>query len=257
MTTRDSLTEQELVAFAADGFLPLGPFIDGEQLSYLRTVYDKILAQDLGDRLPGKGPDGTAVSLLQVPRPEQLFPELWQTPYFTRARRIAAQLLDTPESELDGNSHLTYKQPRTGRDTPWHQDEASWLAPELATHEPRAVTFWITLDDATPESGCMSFIPGSHTRTERHVFADDETSFLTVAEPDTAAARQVPMRAGEASIHHCRTVHHATANTSDRQRRAWPLEFAAAPVPRTGPDTRDWLPELRERMAHRAQLGLI
>jgi phytanoyl-CoA hydroxylase len=257
MAVRNGLTAEEMAAFSADGFLLLGRFVDDEQLDYLRNVYDQILARDLGDKLPGKSSDGTAVSLVQVPKPEDLFPELWQTSYFSQARQIAAQLLATPEDDLQGYSHLTYKQAKTGRDTPWHQDEASWTFPELETHEPRAVTFWITLDDATTSSGCMSFIPGSHRRTERHVFADEETSFLMVADPDTGSARQCPMRAGEASIHHFRTVHGAVANTSDRQRRAWPLEFSAPPVPRSEPDTRTWLPELQERMERRAPLGLI
>src|SRR4051812_36041588 len=97
MTTRDCLTDEELASFAAEGYLLLGRFVDDEQLALLRDVYDQVLARDLGDRLPGRRPDGTAVSLLQVPKPEELFPQLWQAPYFCRARRIAAQLLATPE----------------------------------------------------------------------------------------------------------------------------------------------------------------
>lgn len=257
MPARERLTDDEMAGFSADGFLLLGRFVDDEQLEFLRGIYDQVLARDLGDRLPGTGPDGTAVSLRQVPKPEELFPELWKTDYFGQARRIAAQLLAVEEDDLSGVSHLTYKQPRTGRETPWHQDEASWDGPELATHQPRAVTFWISLDDATTDSGCMSFIPGSHARLERHTFADEESSFVMVAEPVTTTARECPMRAGEASVHHCRTVHYAGPNTSDRQRRAWPLEFHAPLVPRTEPDHRPWLPELRERMARRARLRLI
>jgi ectoine hydroxylase-related dioxygenase (phytanoyl-CoA dioxygenase family) len=119
------------------------------------------------------------------------------------------------------------------------------------------VTFWITLDDATTSSGCMSFIPRSHVGTARHVFIDDQTSGLMVADPAIETARQYPMLAGEASIHHCRTVHSAGPNISAQQRRAWALEFHAAPAPRSEPDTRTWLPELRERMSRRAPLGLI
>ncbi|AVT33705.1 hypothetical protein C6361_34480 [Plantactinospora sp. BC1] len=257
MTLRDGLTDAEMARFSEDGFLLLGRFVDDDQLAVLRGIYDQMLARDLGDRLLGTTSDGTAVSLVQVPKPEKLFPELWQTSYFSRSRRLASQLLETPEEELEGVSHLIHKQAMTGRDTPWHQDDACWLAPEFQTHEPRAVTIWIALDDATTTSGCMSFIPGSHTRTARHVFIDDESAFVMVADPATESALQCPMRAGEASIHHCRTVHYAGANTSARQRRAWALEFYASPVPRSEPDPRTWLPEMRERMARRADLRLI
>jgi phytanoyl-CoA hydroxylase len=257
LSLRDELTGAEMARFATDGFLLLGRFVDDEGLAVLRRTYDEVLARDVGHRLMGRRSDGAVVSQIQVLKPEELFPELWETTFFSQGRRLAAQLLATPEDALRGFSHLTYKQPVTGRDTPWHQDEAYWLGPELQTHEPQAVTFWITLDEASSTSGCMSFIPASHGRTVPHVFIDDETSGLMVENPDTESALECPMRAGEASVHHCRSVHRATANTSAHQRRAWSLEFHASPVPRARPDTRTWLPELRERMNRRAPLGLI
>ncbi len=257
LSTRIGLTDSQVAEFNANGFLLLGRLADDEQLIIMREIYDEVLARNLGHRLLGTRADGIAVSQVQVLKPEEHFPELWETTYFSHGRRLAAQLLETPEDDLKGFSHLTYKQPETGRDTPWHQDEAYWLWPVLQTHEPRAVTIWITMDDATTKSGAMSFIPGSHTGSARHVFIDDDTSGLMVAEPDVASARECAMRAGEASIHHCRTVHRAGANTSALQRRAWALEFHAEPVPRTEPDRRTWLPEMEERMNRRAPLGLI
>jgi ectoine hydroxylase-related dioxygenase (phytanoyl-CoA dioxygenase family) len=251
------LSDAQVAQFRRDGYLLLGRLVDDEELQRLREIYDKVLRRDVGHTFYGTSEQGAEVSHVQVLKPETLFPELWDTSYFGRGRVFAAQLLDTPAGDLRGFSHLTYKQPRTGRDTPWHQDEAYWMSPELATHEPQSVTIWITLDDATPDSGCMSFIPGSHTDSVRHVFADPETSGLMVAEPDLAAARQHPMRAGEASLHHCRTVHGAAPNTSEQERRAWALEFHAAPIPRTKPDRRTWLAELAERMQRQTALGRI
>lgn len=255
MTTR--LTEAEAASFHNDGYLLLGRLVDDEQLADLRRIYDEVLRRDVGHTFPGRRADGAELSQIQVLKPEELFPELWETAFFRAGRQLAARLLDVPAGGLRGFSHLMYKQARTGRDTPWHQDEAYWMSPELRTHEPHAVTIWITLDDALETSGRMSFIPGSHTGSVRHAFVDDQTSALMVADPDTASARACPMRAGEASLHHCRTVHAAGANTSDHQRRAWSLEFHADPVPRSAPDRRTWLPELRERMTRRTSQGLI
>jgi ectoine hydroxylase-related dioxygenase (phytanoyl-CoA dioxygenase family) len=43
-------------------------------------------------------------------------------------------------------------------ETPWHQDHAYFNLPEGTP----VVGVWIALDDATPENGCMHFIPGGH-----------------------------------------------------------------------------------------------
>src|SRR3569833_2700619 len=54
--------------------------------------------------------------------------------------------------------HAIYKLPRNKASTAWHQDEAySGRAIPL-----RSVHFWIPLQDATIDNGCMWFIPGSN-----------------------------------------------------------------------------------------------
>ena len=49
------------------------------------------------------------------------------------------------------------KPPFTGKAIPWHQDGQYWPIRPIAT-----CSVWMALDDATPENGCMRFIPGSH-----------------------------------------------------------------------------------------------
>lgn len=51
------------------------------------------------------------------------------------------------------------KQPEIGGRVPPHQDSTF-----LYTNPPSAVGFWITLEDATKENGCLSFAKGSHKR---------------------------------------------------------------------------------------------
>ena len=54
---------------------------------------------------------------------------------------------------------------------PPHQDSTF-----LYTNKPSAVGFWIALEDATKENGCLSFAPGSHRRApvkERFVRKED------------------------------------------------------------------------------------
>ena len=61
------------------------------------------------------------------------------------------------------------KPARTGSATPWHQDNGLWRDGET---EP--FNFWIPLEPATRDNGCMQFIPGSHkTEIVEHVLYPD------------------------------------------------------------------------------------
>ena len=56
-------------------------------------------------------------------------------------------------------SMVICKQPEIGGRVPPHQDSSF-----LYTNPPSAVGFWIALEDATEENGCLSFAKGSHRR---------------------------------------------------------------------------------------------
>lgn len=77
-------------------------------------------------------------------------------------------------------SMVICKQPEIGGAVPPHQDSTF-----LYTTLPSAVGFWIALEDATVENGCLSFAPGSHRRApvkERFVRREDGkgTTFVAV-----------------------------------------------------------------------------
>lgn len=56
-------------------------------------------------------------------------------------------------------SMVICKQPEIGGRVPPHQDSTF-----LYTNPPSAIGFWIALEDATAENGCLSFAKGSHRR---------------------------------------------------------------------------------------------
>lgn len=75
-------------------------------------------------------------------------------------------------------SMVICKQPEIGGRVPPHQDSTF-----LYTNPPSAVGFWIALEDATVENGCLSFAKGSHRRTpvtSRFVRKDKGTAFSDV-----------------------------------------------------------------------------
>jgi len=101
----------------------------------------------------------------------------------------------------------------------WHQDATYWgLDPD------DVVTAWLALSDAPIESGAMEFLPGSHRRRQlphRDTFHPDNLlsrgQEIAVA-VDDAEGVFVPLRAGEASLHHVKLVHGSEPNrTGDRR----------------------------------------
>lgn len=77
-------------------------------------------------------------------------------------------------------SMVICKQPEIGGAVPSHQDSTF-----LYTTLPSAVGFWIALEDATVENGCLSFAPGSHRR------APIKSRF--VRKPDDSGTTFVPV----------------------------------------------------------------
>ena len=86
------------------------------------------------------------------------------------------------------------------------------------------VTAWVAFTDAPVESGAMKFLPGSHKLEQiahRDTYAAD--NLLTRGQEiemavDEAEAVDVPLKAGEFSLHHIRLVHGSKPNTTPDRR---------------------------------------
>jgi len=254
------MTPDQLAAFAEHGFVSIERITTDAEAEWLRGLYDELFGSrqgeaeghyfDLGGRRAHTGED----VLPQVLGPERTYPELKETVYFRNARKLAAQLLGAPIEQVNGGGHMILKPAGYGRETPWHQDESYWN-PALAYH---GLSVWLPLDPASVESGCMQFIPGSHrgeVRWHRHI--DDDPLVHGLVTDDVVASRAVacPIPAGGATFHHCRTLHYAGPNTTDRPRRAYILVMNTPPQPRETPEPRPWQDEEREALARLKSLA--
>lgn len=129
-------------------------------------------------------------------------------------------------------SMVICKQPEIGGAVPPHQDSTF-----LYTKQPSAVGFWIALEDATVENGCLSFAPGSHRRAsikERFVRNADNsgTTFVPVPEEDrwprefdheeTSTDQEEyvlgEVKAGSLVLIHGNILHKSEKNTSQKGR---------------------------------------
>jgi ectoine hydroxylase-related dioxygenase (phytanoyl-CoA dioxygenase family) len=251
-----TLTADQIAFFQREGFLTIPAITTAEEVEKLRGIYDHLFdikaGRQEGNHLDLSTPDedDQAAALPQILNPAKYAPELLNTVFRANALAIARQLLG-PEADFRGE-HAIRKPPRTGAETPWHQDEAYWQ-PELEYND---LSIWIPLQEATLENGCMQFVPGSHTQEvlpHHSIGHDPRIVGLEADGAEALAAKAVacPIPPGGATVHHCRTLHYTGPNRSDGPRRAYILGFGTPPKSR--PVARDfyWLVQQQTKWQER------
>ena len=112
------------------------------------------------------------------------------------------------------------KEPKTTQIVSWHQDLTYWGLGATSNQ----CTAWLALSPATPESGCMRFVAGSHkqaivphkdTFDDNNLLSRGQEIAVDVNEDD---ATDIVLQPGEMSIHHGLTFHASGPNTSDDRR---------------------------------------
>ena len=257
-TPTTQLTETQIGAFQRDGFLGLDAITTVDELVWLRETYDRLFVGKVGwddgnqFDLAGTDADDTP-SLPQILRPSQYAPELLNAQYLKNAREIARQILG--DEMLPGNGeHMIYKPAGIGAATPWHQDQAY--------HDPntlsRGINFWMPLDDASVESGCLQFVPGTHEMDvlPHHPIGNDpRVHGLEVDDPLQWRTKSVacPLPAGGASLHAAFMLHYAGPNNTGHPRRAYTLTFRLPAVKRDVPVDNYWSRSQKTARAERSK----
>lgn len=166
-------------------------------------------------------------------RPEQLGHTLMTDDPFWVRLVADDRLLDVAEPFLGPDialfaSHYIAKPPHSGQPVLWHQDGSYWPLEPM-----EVVTFWLSLDDVTPENGCMRVIPRSQnldlqTMQRRSDVENVLGSGMDASLVDEAEAVDVVLAPGDVSIHHPNIIHGSNANTSSRWRRGLTIRYIPA-----------------------------
>lgn len=138
-------------------------------------------------------------------------------------RILSACLNDEPEFR---KTELFLKPAKVGLASPTHQDDFYWCV-----NDHNALTVWIALDEASEENGGLTYYKGSHKLgilDHQDSFAPGSSQTVSNKEMLSNCERVcLPLKRGDALIHHALTVHESAANTSEKSRRGWTLQYKA------------------------------
>lgn len=210
----EPLRDEQLKAYRRDGFVVLGPILDGEQI-------DELLAAER--RLRTAVPfalDGRASGLLVT---EQRCAESAPLRRFcTSGDHLAAvaQVLgpDVAFTHTQFITKLPESDPPAEVDGAGDREAASWIPLHQddgygQLDPPLDVTVWTALTDTDETNGCLVVVPGSHRDgLVSHSSTDANVALLEA--PTAAAATTVPLRAGEAVLFSGLTLHGSGPNRS-------------------------------------------
>ena len=116
-------------------------------------------------------------------------------------------------------ANLFIKEAHSPNYVSWHQDLTYWGLDNVDE-----VTAWVALSPATVRSGCMRYVPGTHTQEivpHRDTFAEDNQLSRgqeLAVDVNEAEAVDVVLAPGQIALHHGRIFHASSANQTDDRR---------------------------------------
>ena len=118
-----------------------------------------------------------------------------------------------------------FKQPSIGGEVGLHQDSTF-----LYTEPKSCIGFWLALEDATIENGCLQGLPGGHKIALKQRFKLSENGGTEFEPLDDKPWPDQPLKllevpAGTLIILHGQLPHYSAANTSNRSRQAFTLHL--------------------------------
>ncbi len=141
-----------------------------------------------------------------------------------RLGKVAADLLGVANVRIY-HDHALFKE-AGGRATYWHQDQYYWPLDTADT-----VTVAIALVDQSIEMGMFVFASGSHkhgTIMDPKLSSEPDGSYRKyIREHQFPLSRAAGMRAGDASWHYGNTIHHTSANLSEKRREMMTITYMA------------------------------
>lgn len=215
-----SIPGEAIQAYRRDGVVRIRGIITPDEAAKYREA-----ALDLSQRMKNHTAGGVAemifTQLVNVWRDDERVKDLTLHPRIASAARQLAGV----DLRL-WHDQILIKQPNNQAPTEFHQDQPYW--PHANSPDP--ISCWVALCDVPVERGCMTFIPGSHRRTdlEAQNLSDSRSLFTICPDLQWDARLTLPLRAGDCTFHHGRCAHMANANSTSDPRVAHAIIFMNA-----------------------------
>ncbi len=235
------LTEEQVRSYRRDGYVAILHVIDAARLAELRALTDEFLersrAVTQSDAVFDLDPRHTAARpvLRRIKNPADNHPLYRWVAFESMIPDIVTELLG-PDVKFH-HSKLNLKGSHVGAPVEWHQDAAFY-----PHSNDDVLAVGLLLDDATPDNGALSVLPGSH-RGPIHTHYDAAGRFVgcmqgeDVAQLDRGGHALLALPAGSIHIHHYRLIHWSAPNTSASERRLLINSYSAADAVSATPDS--------------------
>jgi phytanoyl-CoA hydroxylase len=202
--------------YRRDGVAQLRGFFARKTVAEIRSELDRYTRDDL----PSKPAD--ARTLEADGRAVRNLWRLEQHSDFFRALARRVEITSLVADLVGGEPLLaaveTFNKPaRVGSGVPYHQDNAYFCRTP-----PDMLTLWVAIDPVTLDNGPVYFIKGSHKAGLLPSRPSGVTgNSIGLAEPPTTPLSEqfcALLEPGDATIHHCETIHHSQPNQTDHSR---------------------------------------
>jgi len=132
-----------------------------------------------------------------------------------KIRPLLTQLLgEEPVITLAHHNSIMTKMPHRSTETSWHQDFRYWRF-----ENENLLSVWLALGEENDSNGVLEFIPGSHRISfapeqfgEKEYFLTDHPKNRNLA----AAKEQSELHKGDVVFFHCKLLHRANQNQTDK-----------------------------------------
>jgi len=215
--------EQLFSDYERDGVVLIRDFLSPDEVVKIRGEIERYIREDLDSKPTDAATrEADGVTVRNLWRLEQHCPSLVS---FAEKEEICALVGRLVKGAPVLVGIETFNKPaRIGSGVPYHQDNAYFCQ-----SPPDMLTVWIAIDAVTEANGPVYFVEGSH-----HLGAlptkpsGVRGNSIGMAEPsDVPLAEQfcALLQPGDATIHHCNTVHHSAPNTTDQSRLGFLLVY--------------------------------
>lgn len=213
-----NLTKEQIQEFNDNGFLILKNFADKitcdkilEKAKYhLENKIKPIESEEEYTKHSQK--NITVRRLKQVYQRENIFKEWMEN---KEIRPILKTLLkETPVLTLAHHNSIMTKMPKISSRTFWHQDRRYWHF-----ENDNLISVWLSLDNENLENGLLEFIPASHKKVFAEESFDQYSNFLDDFPSNKELLKtrvHQNLNKGDVVLFHCKTLHHANKNDSDK-----------------------------------------